>query len=97
VLTFLAGAKPCDFDVKVRLQPATAYNILNASNEETADCMIFSRTLDTDPQVVNNPPNHILLTLKETGDYLHLPLWILYYLVRRGQTQKTLEKLEILP
>ena len=30
-------------------------------------------------------PNHNLLTIKETADYLRLPLSSLYYLVRRGQ------------
>jgi excisionase family DNA binding protein len=41
--------------------------------------------ISTPAQAVSEPPNHNLLTVKETADYLRLPLSSLYYLVQRGQ------------
>jgi excisionase family DNA binding protein len=34
---------------------------------------------------VSEPPNHNLLTVKETAEYLRIPLPTVYYLVQRGQ------------
>src|SRR2546430_7358561 len=36
-------------------------------------------------QFVSEPPNHNLLTVKETAEYLRIPLPTVYYLVQRGQ------------
>jgi excisionase family DNA binding protein len=57
----------------------------NAYNEATADCIISSSLLDAEPQAMSEPPNHNLLTVKETADYLRLPLSSVYYLAQRGQ------------
>src|SRR5260370_24309313 len=35
-------------------------------------------------QFVSEPPNHNLLTVKETAEYLRIPLPTVYYLVQRG-------------
>ena len=74
-----------DSDAKALLRLAIAYNIPNAYNEATAYCIISSLLLDAEPQAVSEPPNHNLLTVKETADYLRLPLSSVYYLVQRGQ------------
>ena len=79
------GPRAHDSDVRALLRLATAYNVPNASNEATADCIISSLLLDAESQAVSESPNHNLLTIKETADYLRLPLSSLYYLVRRGQ------------
>ena len=52
----------------------------------TADCIIYSLLLDAAPQAVSESPNNNLLTVRETADYLRVPLSSLYYLVQRGQT-----------
>src|SRR6266446_994415 len=36
-------------------------------------------------QFVSEPPNHNLLTVKETAEYLRIPLPTVYYLVQRGK------------
>src|SRR5689334_19616678 len=36
-------------------------------------------------EFVSEPPNHNLLTVKETAEYLRIPLPTVYYLVQRGQ------------
>jgi excisionase family DNA binding protein len=64
---------------------ATAYNIPNACNKATADCIISSLLLDAAPQALGESPNNNLLTVRETADYLRVPLSSLYYLVQRGQ------------
>ena len=79
------GHQPRDSDVKPLLRLATAYNIPNACNEATADCIISSLLLDAEPEAGSESPNHNLLTIRETADYLRLPLSSLYYLVQRGQ------------
>ena len=79
------GHQPHHSDVTALLRLATAYNIPNAYNEATADCIISSLLMDAEPQAVSESPNHNLLTVKETADYLRLPLSSLYYLVQRGQ------------
>jgi methylglyoxal synthase len=72
-------------DEKALLRLAIAYNIPNACNEATADCIISSLFSGTEPQAASESPNHNLLTVKEAAHYLRLPLSSLYYLVRRGQ------------
>ena len=79
------GHQTHDFNVKTLLRLATAYNIPNASNEATADCIISSLLLNAKSQALSECPNHNLLTVKETADYLRLPLSSVYYLVQRGQ------------
>ena len=79
------GHQPHHSDLKALLRLATAYNIPNAYNEATADCIISSLHLDAKPQAVSESPNHNLLTVKETAYYLRLPLSSVYYLVQRGQ------------
>jgi methylglyoxal synthase len=79
------GHQRHDSDAKPLLRLATALNIPNASNEATADCIISSLLLDAVPQAESESPNHNLLTVKETADYLRVPLSSLYYLVQRGQ------------
>jgi methylglyoxal synthase len=79
------GHQPHHSDLNALLRLATAYNIPNAYNEATANCIISSLHLAAEPQAVSESPNHNLLTVKETADYLRLPLSSLYYLVQRGQ------------
>jgi excisionase family DNA binding protein len=43
----------------------------------------FNRSFPS--QFVSEPPNHNLLTVKETAEYLRIPLPTVYYLVQRGQ------------
>jgi excisionase family DNA binding protein len=43
----------------------------------------FNRSFHS--QFVSEPPNHNLLTVKETAEYLRIPLPTVYYLVQRGQ------------
>jgi methylglyoxal synthase len=82
------GHQPYGADVKTLLRLATAFNIPNAYNEATADCIISSLLLDGESQAVSDSPNHNLLTVKETADYLRLPLSSLYYLVQRGRIRQ---------
>ena len=79
------GHQTHDFNVKTLLRLATAYNIPNASNEATADCIISSLLLAAESQALRGCPNHNLLTVKETADYLRLPLSSVYYFIQRGQ------------
>ena len=79
------GHQPHDSDAKTLLRLATAFNIPNACNEATADCIMFTLFSSAEPQVASESPNHNLLTVRETADYLRLPLSSLYYLVQRGQ------------
>jgi methylglyoxal synthase len=79
------GHQPHDSDAKALLRLATAFNIPNACNEATADCIMFTLFSSAEPQVASESPNHNLLTVRETADYLRLPLSSLYYLVQRGQ------------
>jgi methylglyoxal synthase len=79
------GHQPHDSDVQALLRLATAYDIPTALNETTADCIISALLLDAESPAPSKCPNHHLLTVKETADYLRAPLSSVYYLVQRGQ------------
>jgi hypothetical protein len=89
------GHQPHDSDAKALLRLATAYNIPNACNEATADCIISSLLLE--PQTANESPNHNLLTVKETADCLRLPLLSVYRTLaptfRQKRTVETIRQL----
>jgi len=79
------GHQTHDSDVQALLRLATAYDIPTAFNETTADCIISALPLDADSPAASECPNHHLLTVKETAEYLRVPLSSVYYLVQRGQ------------
>ena len=79
------GHQTHDSDVQALLRLATAYDIPTAFNEATADCIISALLLDAESPALSQCPNHHLLTVKETADYLRVPLSSVYYLVQRGQ------------
>jgi len=41
--------------------------------------------MESSPKAVSETPIHYLLTVKETADYLRIPIPTIYYLVQRGK------------
>jgi len=41
--------------------------------------------MESSPKAVSEIPIHYLLTVKETADYLRIPIPTIYYLVQRGK------------
>ena len=41
--------------------------------------------MEPSPKAVSETPIHYLLTVKETADYLRIPIPTVYYLVQRGK------------
>ena len=74
-----------DAEAKALLKLAAAFNIPNACNEATADCIISSLLFDKELPAASESATHNLLSIREAADHLQLPLSGLYYLVQRGR------------